>query len=78
MAKHNSETRSEKFHRIVEGRVNRAAEQIRLIGNCSNPATYDYSEAEVKMIFSYLEEELRNAKQRFSGGGKNEKQFSFK
>lgn len=78
MTTNSPESKSKKFHRIVEGRVNRAAEQIRLIGNCSNPSTYDYSVDEVKQIFNYLEQELRNAKKRFMGGGKNEQQFSFK
>ncbi len=70
------ETKHDKFIRIVEARTNKAAEMIRLIGNCASRSSYDYSEEEVKMIFAYLEKELRNAKSKFNGSDAEEGKFS--
>ena len=70
------ETKHDKFVRIVEARTNKAAEMIRLIGNCASKSSYDYSEEEVKKIFTYLEKELRNAKNKFNGTDTEEGKFS--
>lgn len=70
------ETKHDRFVRIVEARTNKAAEMIRLIGNCASRSSYDYSDEEVKMIFAYLEKELRNAKNKFSGADTEEGKFS--
>lgn len=71
-----TETKHDKFVRIVEARTNKAAEMIRLIGNCASKSSYDYSEEEVKKIFTYLEKELRNAKNKFNGTDTEEGKFS--
>ena len=71
-----SETKHDKFVRIVEARTNKAAEMIRLIGNCSSKSSYEYSEKEVKMIFDYLEKEIRNARNKFNGSDSEEGKFS--
>ena len=62
-----SETKHDKFVRIVEARTNKAAEMIRLIGNCASRSSYEYSEREVKLIFDYLEKEIKNARNKFNG-----------
>ena len=41
-----SETKHDKFVRIVEARTNKAAEMIRLIGNCASRSSYEYSEGD--------------------------------
>lgn len=70
------ETKHERFIRIVEARTNKAAEMIRLIGNCSSRSSYDYSDEEVKAIFSFLEKELKNAKSKFTGLDAEELKFT--
>jgi hypothetical protein len=42
------ESKRDKFIRIVEARTNKAGEMIRLLGNCSNKAIYDYTDDDVK------------------------------
>ena len=49
---------------------------IRLIGNCASKSSYEYSEKEVKMIFDYLEKEIKNARNKFSGSDSEEGKFS--
>lgn len=60
-----NESKKEKFVRIAEARTNKIIDMIRLLGNCSNTSTYDYSKDDVKKIFSAIESELKIAKAKF-------------
>ena len=56
---------NEKFKELAVSRVNKAINQIRLIGNLANKNYYSYSDEEVKKIFSALESELKSSKEKF-------------
>lgn len=56
----------EKFVRLAEQRVNRALNDIRLIGNLSNRNAYSFVDEDVKKIFKALQRELDQARARFS------------
>lgn len=60
------EEKREKFVRLAEQRVNRALNDIRLIGNLSNRSAYSFTDEDVKKIFRALQKELEQAKSRFS------------
>lgn len=60
------ETKREKFVRLVEARTNKIISMVRLLGNCSNKANYDYTETDIQKIFTTLEKELKLAKMKFS------------
>lgn len=60
------ETKREKFVRIAEARTNKIIGMVRLLGNCSNKANYDYTDADVQKIFTALEKEIKLAKMKFS------------
>ena len=70
------ESKHDKFIRIAEARTNKAAEMIRLIGNCASKASYEYSEDEVKKIFAYLEKEIKSARNKFNGTESEEGRFT--
>lgn len=70
-----NESKSEKFRRLAMTRGNRVLRDIELLGNLSNRNNYEYTPQQVKIIFSAIEEELRNAKQRFSGGNKEKREI---
>ena len=55
-----------KFVELAEKRVNRALDNLRLIGNLSNRHNYDYTEDDARKILSALELELRLLKKRFT------------
>ena len=59
------ETREERFKRIAEKRTKAAMDKIRLIRNLSNRGNYDYSEDDVRKIFTTLKAELKAAEQSF-------------
>lgn len=61
------ETKRERFVRLAEARTNKIIDMIKLLGNCSSTANYEYTEADVKKIFSAIENELKNTKAKFNG-----------
>lgn len=60
------ETKRDKFVRIVEARTNKIIDMIQLLGNCSNTSAYEYTPADIDKIFSSIENELKEARKRFS------------
>ena len=72
------ESKHDKFVRIAEARTNKIIDMIRLLSNCSNKATYEYDESDVKKIFSVLEQELKDCKGKFQSSGNKEKKFTLR
>ena len=69
--------KNKKFKDLAVARVNKALKHIQLIGNLSNKQHYSYEEQDVKKIFSALDNEIKNMKQKFSNGnGKNKDKFN--
>lgn len=67
------EEKRDRFKRVAENRTNRIIESIRLLGNCSNRSNYEYTEDDIKKIFSAIENELRETKQKYHTKAKNHK-----
>lgn len=72
------ESKKERFVRIAEARTNKIIGMIRLLGNCSNKGNYEYSEDDVKAIFSAIESELKNAKSKFAESVNTDKVFKLR
>lgn len=70
------ETKREKFVRIAEARTNKIISMVQLLGNCANPASYEYDEKDVADIFGAIEKELKIAKMKFNST--DEKTTKFK
>lgn len=62
------ESRNERFKRIASKRTNDILEKIRILGNCSNKSSYDYTEEEVNKIFSEIDKQLKLTKAKFLVG----------
>ena len=69
------ETKREKFIRVAESRTNKILSMIRLLGNCSSKAVYDYTDQDIKKIFSAIETEIRNTREKFAGHPEQTKRF---
>ena len=67
-----TETRQERFKRLATYRTNTVFEKLRILGNLSNKANYDYSPEDVRKIFSAIDSQLRTIKAKFSGSTKRE------
>lgn len=72
------ESKRERFVRVVEARTNKIIDMIRLLGNCSNEANYEYDEKDVKKVFDAIEAEVKAAKTKFveSEGKKTNDRFT--
>ena len=70
------ETKRERFVRIAEARTNKILEMMRLLGNCSSKSNYEYNDEDIKKIFSALEKELKNTKNRFLGVDTSNEKFT--
>ena len=58
--KKQNESKRDCFVRIAEARTNKIIDMLRLLGNCSNTATYEYTKEDVKKIFTAIDEELKD------------------
>ena len=67
----------EKFVKLANQRVTRALDQIRLVGNLSNRAAYDFTDEDSKKIVKALQRAVDTTKARFSeAGGAAEQTFN--
>jgi len=66
------EDRKGKFKRLATYRTNIVLEKLRILGNLSNKANYDYTDEDINKIFSAIESQLRIIKTRFTGQKREE------
>ena len=66
MKKRAKESKHDKFIRLAEARTNKIIDTLQLLGNCSNTSVYEYTQDEVEEIFQAIEQELREAKKKFT------------
>ena len=55
----------ENFRRLGEGRVNKALNYLRLIGNLANRRNYYYTDDEAEKILTILETEMKKLRLKF-------------
>ncbi len=70
-----SETKRERFIRIAGARTNKILDMVKLLSNCSNLGNYEYTDEDVKKIFSVIEKEIKTAKIKFSEVNTKEQKF---
>ena len=70
------EDKHARFKRIVEIRTNRILKDIKLISNLANRSHYEYSDEEVRIVFSAIKKELATALsafEKYASKGKDKK-----
>jgi len=60
-----NETRQERFKRLAALRTNEVLRRLKVLGNCANRGMYEYTEEEIKKIFSTIDNKLREVKAKF-------------
>ena len=68
----NHETKEERFIRVAEKRVNRVLENLRLLSNCSNRRMYNWTDEQIKRIWSAIDRDLKECKMAFENKKKQE------
>ena len=61
--------RRAKFLELANQRVNKALDQLRLVGNLSNRGAYDYTDEDVRKIVKALQKGVDGMKAKFSDSG---------
>lgn len=49
-----NESKTDRFRRVAEARVNKIIKMIRLLGNCSGTGVYEYTDEQVAYILSLI------------------------
>lgn len=65
MRKTKNESKQQRFVRLAEARTNRIISTLRLLGNCSSPAAYEYTREDINKIFKAIENAVADARRRF-------------
>lgn len=60
-----SEGKHEKFKRLAISRGERVLKELRLLSNLSNTGNYEYTDEDVRTLFTAIESELRDCKAQF-------------
>ena len=63
----------DRFKKIATNRTNKILKDIQLLGNCSNKSNYEYTDEDVKKIFSANDEELKAVKVKFKSKKRKDK-----
>ncbi len=67
-----AENKAEAFRRLAERRTNAVLDRIRVLGNLSNPYAYEYTDDEVRTIFTAIDKELRLTRAKFQNQRRRE------
>ena len=59
------ETKEERFRRVVQKRVQNVLDSLRRLSQCSNRRMYDWSDEQMKKIWSAIDKELKSCKEGF-------------
>lgn len=60
-----SESPRDRFKRLATARTNAVIQRLKVLGNCANRYSYEYTEDDIKKIFSAIETTLAEVKKRF-------------
>lgn len=71
------ETKRERFHRIAAKRMQNIITEMNRLSNCSNRATYDYTDEDVKKMISTLNDKFSEIKISFKTGLNKSNKFKF-
>ena len=59
------ESPHQRFERLATKRTREALDKLRIWGNLANSNAYEYSEEDVRKIFSAIEEQIKTVKAKF-------------
>ena len=62
-------SKRDKFVQLAERRVNNALNNLRLIGNLANKASYEYNQQDIDRMFRAINKGVGEAKSKFSSNG---------
>ena len=64
-----NESKSERFIRVAERRTSKVLTDLKLLGQCANKRTYEYSPDQAYKIFREIRRTLRDVEKKFTETG---------
>ena len=71
------ETNRERFERVAAARTQKIINMLELLGNCSNPYNYEYTQKDVDKMYDAIEAAFKASKARYSDSKKKDNKFKF-
>lgn len=65
---------SKRFKRLASSRTNEVLDKLRILGNCADRRTYDYTDEDIEKMFKAIDEQVKIVKAKFK---KPKKGFKF-
>lgn len=61
-----NEEKHNTFLRLAKPRTQKVVRSLKILGNCANKGSYDYTHLEIVKIFDYIQKALDETKEKFS------------
>ena len=71
-------TRRERFEKVAAKRTQKILDLLDILGNCSNRSNYEYTDEDVRKMFSAIEGKTKNIKASFGNAIDREEKNKFK
>ncbi len=59
------EAKTKNFKRLASSRTNDILNKLRILSNCSNRSSYEYSKKDINRIFDAIDQATKEAKSKF-------------
>lgn len=60
-----NESNRDRFKRLATLRTNTVLKRLKVLGNCANRSTYEYTEDDINKIFSEIDKTVKDTKAKF-------------
>lgn len=71
------ETKAQRFERVAQRRVDKVVEALRVLGNCSNRSSYEYTGEQIEKMFEFLLKQCDGVKRKFGSAKMELPRFRF-
>jgi hypothetical protein len=73
-----TESKREAFQRLAERRTDAVLEKLRILANCANPYSYQWTDGDLDQIFAAITREVEVTRQRFEAGHRPRQRFKLR
>lgn len=70
-----NEEKHNTFLRLAKPRTQKVVNSLKILGNCSNKSSYDYSHLEIIKMFDYIKKALEETENKFLAKTKEQKEL---
>lgn len=71
-------TRRERFENVAARRTQKVLDMLDVLGNCANRANYEYSQEDIRKIFSAIKEKIKTTEAAFGNAINRSEKNTFK